>query len=286
MYKAIGQRQGGRNRIEFKSLIDLFNLKHSMAAVLNILRIPQSTIYMATVRTDEADVSRQILDQGFETDDVGLSSRLESRQDSALKLYRGLSRFMLEDLKFNQYTKGLSRTKLKILSCRVALEMMRRNEAYSNLIKLLFPHRIRLSIHAHDNAGPKFGIKLFGPEVRPLESLSFDAVEMRSDDSLHVPTPWHNCLAEVSGQSTLIMAKCDTVKKALSSGKFGGGWIRGVQDGTAGYFRLVPIDPMECKTAGPPLEHAESSGEASHEESEAHIDNTDQAPMMATTDAD
>lgn len=286
MYKRISQRQEGRDRIEFKSLIDLFDLKHSMAAVQNILRIPRSTIPIATVRTEEADVSRQILEQGFEIDDVGLDCRLESRRVSALKLYRGLSRFMQEDLRINPYTNGLSRTQLKSLSCRVALEMMRRNETYSKFIKLLFPHQIRLSIHAHDNAGPKFGIRLFGPEVRPLESLSFDAVEIRSDDSLHVPTPWHNCLVEVSGQSTLIMAKRNTVKKALSSGKFGGGWVPGVHGGTAGYFRLVPIEPMECKTAGPPQEHVESPKEASDEESKPRVDNTNHALMTTTTDAD
>ena len=285
MYNAISQRRGGKDRIGFKSLIDLFNLKHGGAAIKNIQYFAQLPSYISTKRTDEAELSRKILARGFKTDEAILRSRIESKQHSALKLYRGFCRFMQEDLSINGYTKGLSRSQLKKLSSKVSFEMIQRNEAYSNLIELLFPHHIRLSIHAHDNSGPKFGIRLFGPNVRPLENLSFDAAEMRSVDLLHVPTPWHNCLVEVSGHSTLIMTKSNAVKAALSSGKFGGGWIQGMYQGIAGYFRLQPIEPTKSKIRAPLNLLADRRMEEPDEEANLHPGDAGYAFMMTTTDS-
>ncbi|RYP51665.1 hypothetical protein DL768_003063 [Monosporascus sp. mg162] len=237
MNAMIGQRRGGTDRVGFKSLVVLFNLEHSMAELEHI-PLPALQSYISTQRTPAAELSRQMLVQGCGTREGILRSRIESGSHSALKLYCGFSRFMLEDLKLNRYTKHLSRSKLKKLGSNVAFEMIQRNEAYSNLVELLFPYHVRLSIHAHDNAGPKFGIRLFGPGVTALETLSFDAAEMTSFDLLHVPTPWHNCLVEVAGHPTLFMVKSKAVRDALSSGKFSGGWVDGSRQGVAGHFRL------------------------------------------------
>ncbi|RYP03233.1 hypothetical protein DL764_005280 [Monosporascus ibericus] len=237
MNATIGQRRGGADRVGFKSLVVLFNLEHSMAELEHI-RLPALPSYISTQRTSAAELSRQMLVQGCKTREGVLRSRIESGSHSTLKLYCGFSRFMLEDLKLNRYTKHLSRSKLKKLGSKVAFEMIQRNEAYSNLVELLFPYHVRLSIHAHDNAGPKFGIRLFGHGVRALETLSFDAAEMTSFDLLHVPTPWHNCLVEVAGHHTLFMVKSKAVRDALSSGKFSGGWVDGSHQGVAGHFRL------------------------------------------------
>lgn len=284
MYQAISQRRGGKDRIGFRSLIDLFNLKHGMGAITKTLYVPQLPSYIPTKRTAEAELSRQILHQGFKTDEAILRSRIVSKQHSALKLYRGFSRFMQEDLRVNGYTKGLSRSKLKKLSSKVSFEMIQRNEAYSNLIELLFPHHIRLSIHAHDNSGPKFGIRLFGPNVRPLETLSFDSAEMRPVDLLHVPTPWHNCLVEVCGHSNLIMTKSHTVRTALSSGQFGGGWIQGTHHGVAGYFRLQPIESTKPEIKAPLKLLADSRTGELDEEVNLRSGHADYTPMIATTD--
>lgn len=43
---------------------------------------------------------------------------------------------------------------------------------------------------------------------------------MVSDDLLHVPTPWHNCVVEIEGHSTLYVTKSSIVREAVSSGKF------------------------------------------------------------------
>ncbi|RYP77596.1 hypothetical protein DL769_003369 [Monosporascus sp. CRB-8-3] len=242
MNATISQRRGGTDRVGFKSLVVLFNLEHSMAEIEHI-PLPALQSYISTQRTPAAELSRQMLVQGCRTREGILRSRIKSGSHSALKLYCGFSRFMLEDLKLNRYTKHLSRSKLKKLGSKVAFEMIQRNEAYSNLVELLFPYHVRLSIHAHDNAGPKFGIRLFGPEVRALETLSFDAAEMTTFDLLHVPTPWHNCLVEVTGHPTLFMVKSKAVRDALSSGKFNGGWVDGSHQGVAGHFRLQLANP-------------------------------------------
>ena len=42
-----------------------------------------------------------------------------------------------------------SRSQQRRLAARVAFDMILRNEAYSNLVELAFPHHVRLSIHAH-----------------------------------------------------------------------------------------------------------------------------------------
>ncbi|KAI1859140.1 hypothetical protein JX265_010617 [Neoarthrinium moseri] len=234
----VTRRRGGRDRIGFKSLINLFSLDHYVDEISNLLKLPALPHQISTKRTKVADFSRQLLLEVCQTDATVLRSRIEQGSASVLKLYRGFSRFMLEDLDLNQYTKQLSRSQRKKLASKVAFEMIQRNEAYSNLVELLFPHHVRLSIHAHNNAGPKFGIRMFGTNVRAVEKLAFDGAEMRSVDLLHVPTPWHNCLVEIAGCETLFMVKAKTVRDALSSGKFSGGWVDGSLDGVAGHFRL------------------------------------------------
>jgi pyoverdine/dityrosine biosynthesis protein Dit1 len=286
MYAAISQRRGGKDRIGFKSLNELFKLKHGMAEIKDVLHFSQLQSHISTKRTEEAEFSRQILHQGFKTDEAILRSRIESKDHSTLRLYRGFSRFMLEDLSLNGYTKCLSRSQLRKLSSKVSFEMIKRNEAYSNLVELLFPHHVRLSIHAHDNSGPKFGIRLFGSNVRPLETLSFDGAEMRSVDLLHVPTPWHNCLVEVSGHSTLIMTKSEVVKTALSSGKFDGGWTQGIHQGVAGHFRLQPVDPVKSKTNTPLASVANNRNEESDSDASLCSADAEYATISTTANAD
>lgn len=240
MSAAISERRGGIDRIGFKSLVDMFDLGDLSADIPQIPGLPELERHIPTERTAAAEISRRMLLRIGRPEDKILRSRIISGDHGALKLYRGFSRFMAEDLSLNQHTRHLSRCKLKKLATKVAFEMIQRNEAYSNLVELFFPHHVRLSIHAHDNAGPKFGIKLLGPNVRAVEELSFVGAEMRSVDLLHVPTPWHNCLVEVRGHSTLIMTKSKVVRAALSDGSFSGGWVDVGDEDQSGHFRLQP----------------------------------------------
>jgi pyoverdine/dityrosine biosynthesis protein Dit1 len=236
MSAAIGERGGGSGQVAFMSLVDMFDLAHMTAETSRSLNLAELPSHIATQRTQAAELSRQMLMQACRSDDAVLRARIASADHGTLRLYRGFSRFMAEDLRLSPFTRHLSRCKLKRLAADVSFEMMQRNDAYSNLVELVFPHHVRLSIHAHDNAGPKFGIRLFGPGV----------AEVRSVDLLHVPTPWHNCLVEVAGRPALVMTKARVVKEAMAAGDFSGRWVgddegRCGEDGgggLAGHFRL------------------------------------------------
>ena len=77
--------------------------------------------------------------------------------------------------------------------------VMMRNDAYSRMVCTLFPLHIRLSIHAHNNSGPKFAIRLL-----PLMKISEKLV---SDNNLHIPTPWHNVVVEDKNGKFVLMKK-------------------------------------------------------------------------------
>ncbi|GAB1317005.1 Pyoverdine/dityrosine biosynthesis protein [Madurella fahalii] len=240
MSSAVSQRHRAKDWIGFKSLVDMFDLRHCATEMQNCLGLPAMDSHIATQRTTAAELSRQMLVHSCGTDPAALRARIKAADHSALKLYRGFSRFMVEDLSRNRYTSHLSRAKLKQLASKVAFEMIQRNDAYSNLVELFFPHHVRLSIHAHDNSGPKFGIRMFSPNVRALDNLSLASGEMRSVDLLHVPTPWHNCIATVSGQPTIVMTKSKVVRDALAEGEFNGDWADEGHGGKAGHFLLHP----------------------------------------------
>ncbi|TKY87447.1 hypothetical protein EX895_004125 [Sporisorium graminicola] len=98
----------------------------------------------------------------------------------------------------------MSSTTQKKKASVIAKLMLQRNQAYSKLVEVTFPRAIRLSIHPHNNQGPKFGINLIHP------SLLFSNVEERLEDErhFHIPTPWHNALLRTSdGAWTMLKAE-------------------------------------------------------------------------------
>ncbi|KAI1803606.1 Pyoverdine/dityrosine biosynthesis protein-domain-containing protein [Daldinia bambusicola] len=224
MNREIGLKRGNTDRVGFKSLVDLFELEKynspSKLAKIGSLDIPTINHHVQTRITTEAELCRRLLMAGCQSQKSALRARIESQEAGVLALYRGFSRFMLEDLELHPFTQTMSRSKQKKLSSKVAFEMIMRNQAYSNLVELLFPNHIRLSIHAHNNAGPKFGVQLFDPKlVRAVESLSPHSSSMTSRDLLHIPTPWHNCVAKVAGSEVLYVTKAKVVREAIAAGE-------------------------------------------------------------------
>ncbi|KAI1479349.1 Pyoverdine/dityrosine biosynthesis protein-domain-containing protein [Daldinia eschscholtzii] len=227
MNREIGLQRGNVDRVGFKSLVDLFELERynspSKLAKIGSLDIPAINHHVQTRITTEAELCRRLLMAGCQSQKSVLRSRIESQEAGVLALYRGFSRFMLEDLELHPFTRTMSRSKQKKLSAKVAFEMIMRNQAYSNLVELLFPNHIRLSIHAHNNAGPKFGVQLFDPKfVRAVESLSPHSSSMTSRDLLHIPTPWHNCVVKVAGSEMIYVTKAKIVRDALAAGEMTG----------------------------------------------------------------
>ncbi|OHE97799.1 pyoverdine/dityrosine biosynthesis protein [Colletotrichum orchidophilum] len=229
MNRAIGVSRGSTDRIGFKSLVDLFELKESksqgqhkhnkLSSLSTDLGIPGIEHHVKTEVTMEAELCRRILMAGCQPQESAVRAKIKSQNPAILALYRGFSRFMLEDLELHPFTLGMTRSQRKKLSPKVAFEMIMRNQAYSNLVELLLPNHVRLSIHAHNNAGPKFGIQLFDPAVvRAVEGLLPDGTPMTSRDLLHIPTPWHNCVVEVEGSPYLLVTKASVPRQALSLG--------------------------------------------------------------------
>lgn len=128
------------------------------------------------------------LPEGFDVDEV------LARDENMVRVYRGFIKFLTKDISCMK-PKDMSNTQWKKNLERMGKEMIRRGACFSNVISLAFPDNIRLSIHGHNNAGPKYAIKLLGR----IDSLK---------------TPWHNvvCFNE-SGKRALIHH--DTVDKAM-----------------------------------------------------------------------
>jgi pyoverdine/dityrosine biosynthesis protein Dit1 len=73
---------------------------------------------------EQAELSRRILLHGFRPDASLLRDQITACDATALATYRGFSRFMLEDLENNPYAAGRSRTQLRKLSSKIAIEMI------------------------------------------------------------------------------------------------------------------------------------------------------------------
>ncbi|PYH83391.1 hypothetical protein BO82DRAFT_373412 [Aspergillus uvarum CBS 121591] len=243
--RAIGDSDS--QRISFLSLPDLLEggqTGHDLPLLALQHHIP-------TDLTGESELCRQMLLHMCGSNPNSLRNHILTQDASVLALYRGFARFMLEDLEEHAAARGLSRSQRKKLAEKLAFEMILRNQAYSNLTELFLPHFLRLSIHAHANSGPKFGICLFNRATTRLVSsvneLAGGGIGSFGDDAsphlLHIPTPWHNCVLRIAGHQGFFVAKAKVVRKALASGQVRGHWVpAGVAAdcGAADTFGIVP----------------------------------------------
>ncbi|MEU1673642.1 isocyanide synthase family protein [Streptomyces roseifaciens] len=100
-----------------------------------------------------------------------------------LAMYRGITRFMLEDLSGPGYTGTRSALQRK---CRdLAYRVIQRSRAWGNLLDRLFPTAIRLSIHPQPCSTGKIGILLADTPDTWL-------------------TPWHSVAVASGGRFTLM----------------------------------------------------------------------------------
>ncbi|WP_223268214.1 L-tyrosine/L-tryptophan isonitrile synthase family protein [Streptosporangium nondiastaticum] len=100
-----------------------------------------------------------------------------------LAMYRGITRFMLEDLSGPAWTGTRSALQRK---CRdLAYRVIQRSRAWGNLVDQLFPTAVRLSIHPQPCSTDKIGILLADTPDTWL-------------------TPWHSVAVETGGRFTLM----------------------------------------------------------------------------------
>lgn len=171
MNRRIGFSRGNPHRVGFKSLVDLFQLAciqstEGLAGLPRRLNIADIDHHVDTRITEEAELCRRILMAGCGPRKSAVRAKIDSKDPAITALYRGFSRFMLEDLEHHPHTQNMSKSQQKKLSSKVAFEMIlvclqrmtslpaqplnitQRNQAYSNLVEMLFPNHVRLSIHA------------------------------------------------------------------------------------------------------------------------------------------
>ena len=125
---------------------------------------------------------------------------------------------MPQDLDEHPDFRDQSASRRSDLANNVAKEMLRRNQAYSHLVELLYPRAIRLSIHQHKNQGPKFAINtLHKTRFKPIKKLE-DIYSCEETDThtkveeAHIPTPWHNVLIEVEGHTMTYIGKAGLIQ--------------------------------------------------------------------------
>lgn len=255
-------------KVEFVALPDLFllNDKEIIPPTETGVEIPN---LLETSHSTEADVCRKLLVAGTGIDGAPLRNKIEGGDKATVALYRGFSRFMFEDLSFNPVMSSMSKKKRKNLACKIAFEMIKRNQAYSNLVELIFPAHVRLSIHAHVNNGPKFGVNLLARfNCRTTASLLNWSRE-RSDDLLHVPTPWHNSIVKIQGNEGYLLVKASLVKEAVEGGKYTQVWT--TDGGAGGYYLLHPTaEPVP--EPEPQAAESEAESEATPTLSETVLD--------------
>ncbi len=92
----------------------------------------------------------------------GGDSSAALNEQEATQMYRGITRFLFEDSVYEGQLK--SRTALQKESRNKAYEVIRRSNAWSELIAARFPGAIRLSIHPQICSSKKLGIRLISNE--------------------------------------------------------------------------------------------------------------------------
>lgn len=228
--------------IKFKGLKDIFMSKPGCRSTLDEAWLASHDIPhpVETQRTKDAEVCRKLMLGIGEADRAYIRQCIDEQEEHTIQLYRGQTRFMLEDLAEVPSFKSLSNKQKKKTAANVAQEMMSRNQAYSNLVELLLPNYVRLSIHAHPNKGPKFAVRLLPKNmVRPIESLE-NRHEPVAAYEFQIPTPWHNSIIKVEGDELLYVARAEVAKKAIAGTDFEGSWVEGPN---GSYFSLKRTEP-------------------------------------------
>lgn len=107
----------------------------------------------------------------------GAQSCADPDELEANRMYRGMTRFLFEDSLYPGQTK--SRTALQKQSRAKACEVIRRSNAWSELIAERFPEAVRLSIHPQTCGAKKLGIRLIGNEswMTPWHGVAVETKE-------------------------------------------------------------------------------------------------------------
>ncbi|KAH7122447.1 Pyoverdine/dityrosine biosynthesis protein-domain-containing protein [Dendryphion nanum] len=232
LYSSMFNLPNDGGAIRFRGLTDMFFTNPEVTSTcssewMDRINMPHP---IHTTRSEIAENARKLMMGACEIDRDHFRKLITDQHPSTLQLYRGQSRFMLDDLATPEFLSKSIKQKKKT-AFAVAAEMIGRNQAYSNLVELLLPNYVRLSIHAHSNRGPKFGIRLFPKnKVRAIDSIP-NRHELIPAYEFQVPTAWHNSIIKVEGDPMIYLGKAEIVQKAIDEGNFEGTWVNGPEGG-------------------------------------------------------
>ncbi len=120
-------------------------------------------------------------------------------------LFNGVHKFMVEDQNGLAENKVLSKNQLSKKAKNLTYELIRRSDAWSNLLTDQFDDALRLSIHAYPLHHEKFGVKL----VSSSEKWA---------------TPWHNVTVK-KGDHFELMHHSKALKLGAKKNHFGGKYV-------------------------------------------------------------
>lgn len=138
----------------------------------------------------------------------GADQSSSAEELEANRMYRGITRFLFEDSIHSQQTK--SRSSIQRESRFKAYEVIRRSNAWSDLIEERFPDAVRLSIHPQSCGSKKLGIRLISNESWM--------------------TPWHGVAVEINNGFVLL-------KRAEAEAS--GAELIHSSDGRPSHYRLI-----------------------------------------------
>lgn len=211
--KNLYQEMDESDGIGFRSLVDLFDPEEFDESLVDQVELPH---HLKTNLVAKLELCRKILMKLCDLDCGELQRDIDTPGHPRLALYRGFLKFMTEDLAQHPSVTDLSRKQFKKVVLRVSFEMIKRNDAYSNLVELMFPFHLRLSIHSHNNSGPKFAVRLLKDclVIRLIE----DFRQPETLDLLHVPTPWHNAIVQFEHTEKFYVVKSCHVHEGVEHG--------------------------------------------------------------------
>ncbi|KAF2278854.1 uncharacterized protein EI97DRAFT_448670 [Westerdykella ornata] len=252
LYKSLYNTPEDQEAIRFRGLTDMFFSNPDIANTFPHSYIQNFEIAhpIESKRSSEAETARQIMMAGCQSSREHFQKLIADQHPATLSLYRGQARFMQDDLATPEFLAKSAKQKKKI-SFAVATEMIARNQAYSNLLELLLPNYVRLSIHAHNNRGPKYAICLFPRDkIRAIDSVK-KRHELVPAYEFQVPTPWHNSAIKVAGDDIIYIGKAEIVKAAIEAGDFEGGWVEGPEGGHFALRSTQPAVELDCRSGQP-----------------------------------
>ena len=135
---------------------------------------------------ETAQMCREKLETSFAPTEQQLTALIKSDKDTMLT-YCGMVKFLQSEMETSATLVGLGSSAKIRLYKKTAKMMMRRSEAFTAAIRVLFPHHVRLSMH------PSSGASKLSVALIPAVDGGFQK------------SPWHSCVAiDLNGQPACV----------------------------------------------------------------------------------